>query len=417
MSYTDRTKPPPGFDPEGIEPPPLKDGPASIKGMAVDISGGCNLDCLYCQETAALPRRRPMAPDTFEAAWRFLFPPGQKRVRKEFSIHLGSGEPFLNFPLLKRTAQLVEETQNRENVKIGVYITTNATLLDETTTPWLIDSGWNIKVSFDGPPAVHDKWRVSPGGKGTYTQVEKALTRLVEKIPDRVTVVTVLCPGADPADVFRAIEALGVGRMEMVPVAHFKESLHPSTEDIRNYRTFIMDYAARVLEEGDRKPVPVLHRFNQCVMRLMGYQLGEVFCGAGRNYIGVGPEGDIYPCARFIGQQEFRLGHVATGLDMEAVYAFRKGAGCSFKERDACAACWAAPLCAGPCFAFAEQFGPGDHNPVDFHCDYITATAEAAVFLVNRLRETAPERLLDFLPGMDDVFTNIPEKRAKKTSF
>ena len=65
MSYTDRTKPPPGFDPEGIEPPPLKEGPGSIKGMAVDISGGCNLDCRYCQETAALPKRHPMAPDTY----------------------------------------------------------------------------------------------------------------------------------------------------------------------------------------------------------------------------------------------------------------------------------------------------------------------------------------------------------------
>jgi len=64
-----------------------------------------------------------------------------------------------------------------------------------------------------------------------------------------------------------------------------------------------------------------------------------------------------------------------------------------------------------PCFAFAEQFGPGDHNPVDFHCEYITATAEAAVFLVNRLRETAPERLLDFLPGMEGLFE--PNERTE----
>lgn len=416
MSSTEtrRKNPPPGFDPQFITPPLLKEGAVwTVRSLAIDAAGRCNMACRYCAEPITMPKRGPMSPETLDAAWKFLFPDGVKAISPEalknqmVSFHVGTGEPFLNFSLLQKLGKMVEQARSEGVENLHVFLTTNSTLLDEEIMDWLIASSWHVKISLDGPAAIHDKWRVFPGGEGTYDRTARAVTYMAEKIPDRLAVFAVLCRSTDPAEAFDAIEKLGVRLVDMLPVAHTDESIKLGPEDIENYRKFIATYAARFLEDEDTdgietKPPPVINIFKQCMVRLMGYQTARINCGAGRNYLAVGPGGDLYPCGRFIGVEGYRLGHVNTGLEPGAA-AFQEGAGRSYEKREACSQCWAAPLCAGPCFACAEMFGPGHGHPIDYHCDYMLTTAEAAVSLVNRLREQDPERLLLFLPSINDV--------------
>jgi uncharacterized protein len=407
-----RKTPPPGFEPQYITPPPLKDGPRQILSLALDAAGRCNLACRYCAETVTLPKRGPMSAHTLDAAWRFLFPGGaepitQAKLRKDsFSIHMGSGEPLLNLPLLKKLAAMLEQARSAGNEIPGVFLVTNGTLLDEEIMEWLIASGWNVKLSLDGPAAIHDRWRVLPGGEGTHHRVVKAVAYMAERMPGRFSVCAVLCRGNDPAAVFSAIERLGVRQIDMVPVASVNDSIKPGSEDIENYRKFVIDYAARFLEDegmnSNTASPPALTVFNQCMLRLMGYKLSRIYCSAGRSYLGVGPNGGLYPCTRFVGVDRYRLGHLDTGLDPGAAEAFRNGPGRPYERRESCTQCWAAPLCGGPCFACAEMFGPGSGEPIDFHCAYLLATAEAALSLFNRLREQNPERLLPFMSQSSD---------------
>lgn len=382
--------PPPGFDPAEVAPPPLGEGPWRIHSLALDVAGRCNLACRYCAEAATQPRRPPMTLETLEAAWRLLFPDG--RPHPGTSLRLGSGEPLLNLPLLHRLAELIT-TRGAPDAP-AVFLTTNGTLLDETTAAWLAETGWHIKLSLDGPAAIHDRWRVQPDGRGSYTQVAKALRLLVGRIPERLSVTAVLCRGADPAEVFAGIAALGVQRIELVPVAHHDPAVGPGREDIARYIAFVEDYARRYLAGG---ALPTLVRWAGRVARVMGYDNSRVSCGAGRVFLGVGPEGALYPCFRFIGVERYRLGHLATGPEARAVAAFAAGAGRPYEQREPCRACWAAPLCGGPCMACAELFGGG--APLPLHCAYVRAEARAAVWLVTQLQARDPARLLPFLPG------------------
>jgi len=349
--------------------------------------------CRYCAESATQPRRENMSTETLEAAWQFLLPDGVPT--KGMSIRLGSGEPLLGFSLMQK---LREMPQN-----IPVFLTTNGTLINDEIMEWLITSGWNVKISLDGPESIQDKWRVLPGGAGTYRHISRVVTHLAGVIPDRFSVTAVLCRGTDPAEAFEGIERLGVRRIELVPAVHKSESIAPGPEDVERYRNFVRDYADRYLESGDDHLPPELARFKQRVLRLMGYNLLRIPCAGGRDFFGVGPEGDLYPCFRFIGVESYRLGHIRTGLDKQAVLAFQKGAGRPYEQRTPCRDCWAAPLCAGPCFACAEMFGPGDGQPIPGHCQYVLADSEAAVYLVNQLKEKNIERLLTFLPALPDI--------------
>jgi len=387
---------PRGFDPHDLEPPPLGPGPFPVSAVALDVSGRCNLACRYCAEAMTMPPRPAMSRRTLDAAWRLLGTPGQKR--HGCSVRLGSGEPLLAFPLLCRLRELIERaSRGRAEDRPDVFLTTNGTLIDRARAAWLADSGWHVKISLDGPAAIQDRWRVDRGGEGTFDRVAAAVADLAQRMPSRLSVTAVLCRGTDPGEVFESVAALGVRRIELVPVAHHDPDVLPEPGDVQRYRRFVARYARRRAEPAPGNEPPALVRFENRLRRVMGYDLRRVSCGAGREFVGVAPGGDLYPCFRFIGVKRYWIGHVATGLDAAAAGAFCQGPARPYHERTPCAVCWAAPLCGGPCFACAEMFGPAGGHPPPLHCQYVLADAEAAVRLVLRLRRQNPTRLLNLL--------------------
>jgi uncharacterized protein len=383
---------PPDFDPEAVTPPGRPVGPWDVVSLALDVSGSCNLACRYCAEGLTQPRRPPMTDEVLDAAWRFLAPGGTPP--KPCSVRLGSGEPLLNLPLLQRLTWIVEHGAADAP---ALFLTTNGTLLSPRVCEWLAETGWHVKVSLDGPAAVHDLWRVTPTGEGTYHRLVGPVRQLAQQLGDRFSVTAVLCRGADPGGVFAAIADLGVRRIELVPVAAADPAILPDWRDLQRYRRFLDEHVGRLLEEGGAPP-PTLIRLQDRIGAAMGLANSYVGCAAGRAFLGVGPGGELYPCFRFIGLEPYRLGSLETGLDTEAVAAFASRAGRPWDERSACQACWAAPLCGGPCFAVAECFGPGDGEPLGLHCDYVRADSWAAVRVVQELQHAHPERLLAFLP-------------------
>ncbi|MGE5342818.1 MAG: radical SAM protein [Candidatus Omnitrophota bacterium] len=383
--------PPPGFDPESITPPVWQERDWPVSSLALDISGSCNLGCRYCAEGATQPPRHPMSEAVLEQAWRFLLPDG--KAKQEFSIRLGCGEPLLNLSLMKKMAQMVPA--------VSLALTTNGTLIDRETMDWLIDSGWIVKISIDGPEQIHDRWRVMRNGEKTYRHIAEVVTEMARRIPERFSVTAVLCQGTNPAEVFDGLENLGVRRIEMVPVVHRDPSILPGDHELEMYKAFLKHYTDRWVAADEASVPPMLLRFENCMIRLMGYSLVRVSCSAGRGFIGVGPDGDLYPCFRFVGIDQYRIGHLATGLDPERVKAFVDGIGRPYDRRETCRTCWGAPVCTGPCYACAEMFGPGEGQPVPVQCAYTLANIEAAVSLVNTLRESDPEKLLKFLPRIN----------------
>lgn len=396
------SNPPSGFDPDDVAPPLFTEQVWPVTALALDVAGRCNLACRYCAEAATLPRRSPMKMATLDAAVDFLLRNGGQAGN--ISFRLGSGEPLLAFPLLLRLAEHVQK-QNDSGAKRSafVFLTSNGTLIDLEVGKWLAASKWYVKISLDGPANVHDAWRVSPNGIGTFSRIAPMVSYLAERMPERLSVTAVLCRGADPEKVFEAIGALGVIRIELVPVAHHDRSIQPGMADIQLYEAFVQNYVDRYVNQCAEKPLPTLVRLEKYVARVMGYNNSRVSCGAGRSFLAVGPGGDLYPCFRFVGLENYRLGHLSGSLDRESSLSFQLGAGRPYDKRLPCVECWAAPLCGGPCFACSEMFGPGNGHPFELHCAYVLANARSAVQLVNRLRELDPERLLPFLSQIIDI--------------
>src|SRR5512140_1837849 len=124
---------PEDFDPASFAPPPLPEGTWKIRSIALDLSGRCNLACRYCAESATLPKRPPMPVATLAQAWESF---RQVRPASASSVHLGSGQPLLARPLLRRLDEMVK-ADLKDDGAIPVFVTAHGTLLDHAAADWL----------------------------------------------------------------------------------------------------------------------------------------------------------------------------------------------------------------------------------------------------------------------------------------
>jgi uncharacterized protein len=101
-------------------------------------------------------------------------------------------------------------------------------------------------------------------------------------------------------------------------------------------------------------------------------------CGAGNEYIVITPEGDIYPCHQFVGEEKFYMGNVEKGEINEEIKALFQHNRLPDKE---CKDCWARYFCGGGCHANAYH-NSGDISKPDLtSCTMHKKRVEGAIYL------------------------------------
>ena len=74
-----------------------------------------------------------------------------------------------------RRATDLERQYARPEQRVLNTIQTNGTLLTDEWGQFLKAQGFLVGISIDGPPAMHDAYRVDKGGKPTFDRVMKGL--------------------------------------------------------------------------------------------------------------------------------------------------------------------------------------------------------------------------------------------------
>ena len=74
-------------------------------------------------------------------------------------------------------------------------------------------------------------------------------------------------------------------------------------------------------------------------------------CGSGTEYLAVTPWGDLYPCHQFVGDENYKMGNIWSGVTNTELQ--KQFAECNVYAREECRDCWARFYCAGGCAANA----------------------------------------------------------------
>jgi|CXWL01.1.fsa_nt_gi radical SAM protein with 4Fe4S-binding SPASM domain len=117
-------------------------------------------------------------------------------------------------------------------------------------------------------------------------------------------------------------------------------------------------------------------------------------CGAGRGYVAIAPTGGIFPCHRFMGNQEYLMGSIYTGIDRAVAALFW---GNTPMAKPDCSRCWVRNLCAGGCaHEQMKETGRIDLTSED-GCNAMRSLVEMAVYMAFELQKRFPAQFQRFL--------------------
>lgn len=324
--------------------------PSFVKALCLNVAHTCNFTCDYCFAKGG-KYHGPDAIMSKEVAKRAIdFLIENSGSHYNLDIDFFGGEPLMNLDLVKYTVDYARSLEDKYNKHFNFTLTTNGLLLNDETIDYLNENMKNVVLSLDGRPEVHDHFRKTLNGKGSFDIIVPKFQKLVEKRGDKEYYMrgTYTANNLDFTEDIKTYLDLGFKRTSLEPVvgagpyelkdshldklySEYEKLADMMIKSIDDDDKFIFYHYMIDLENG-----PCIHK------RLSG-------CGSGSEYMAVTPTGDLYPCHQFVGNPDFVIGDVFKGVENKDLINEFKSCNCFSKEE--CRSCWASMYCSGGCAA------------------------------------------------------------------
>jgi uncharacterized protein len=332
----------------------------NVEQLILGVTDECNLRCRYCIYSGAYPLFRVHRPRrmSIQTAWAAIdFYLAHSSGQDELLLSFYGGEPLLCLPLLRSAVAHIEAGRGTRRIRYNVN--TNGMALNDSATDFLVEHDFALRVSLDGPEALHDANRVDRSGHGSFRRILGRLKRLKERHPHffrtRVSFLSVIGWPYDIAGARRFFEreATACGaRVEVNAVRPHGTTYfatYPVPKDYHGYRDMEDAYASEMIKKGQAEPF-LAGLFDRTMARIASRPLDEPLeevaypngmCMPGVRRLFVDAAGRFQPCERF--NETVTIGDVDSGYDEKAIDRLIRQyvATC----RSACGGCWARRLC------------------------------------------------------------------------
>jgi uncharacterized protein len=181
----------------------------------------CNLDCSYCyylEKTRLLRQDRPviMLEDLLELYIRQHIEASTEPII-HFSWH--GGEPLLAGLDFYRKAISLQKKWKPIGRTIINGIQTNGTLLDESWVKFFAEENFRLGISMDGPEDLHDQFRRTRDGKGSFQKVLHGYDlALMHGMDPEILCVLNADNVKHPLVIYRYFKKLGAKTMTFLPL-------------------------------------------------------------------------------------------------------------------------------------------------------------------------------------------------------
>lgn len=319
-------------------------------------SGNCNLRCEYCFYYDTMSKREQpsygfMSVETLEAVIRQVL----AFAEGSCTIAYQGGEPTLSgLPFFEKSIEF-QEKYNVNRVKIFNAIQTNGYHLDRKWAEFFVKNHFLVGVSLDGGPKLHDCYRKTPSGKGSFDQIMENI-EMLKKMGVEFNILSVV-HGKTAPNIRRTYEFYRKNHLDYL---QFIACLDPLNEEPGGreysltpeaYGKFLIDLFDLWYQDLREGKQPYIRQFENYISILLG-QMPEScdmrgICGL--QYV-VEADGTVYPCDFYV-LDEYRLGSFVTDT-VEEIDRKREEIGFieeSKKKEAACSGCRYEALCRGGC--------------------------------------------------------------------
>jgi len=352
-----------------------------LKALCLHVSHDCNLRCEYCfaSEGDYNSGRKLMNRDVALKAVDFLV--ANSEGRHNIEIDFFGGEPLMNFDVVKDVVAYGRQIEKTTGKHFYFTITTNGTLLDKEKIDFINENMDNVVISIDGRKEVHDAVRHDRAGHGSYDKIMPLAKELVSGRNGKSYFIrgTFTARNKDFSKDVMHLNDMGFKEISVEPVVgsgsdlYFKESDVP--ELLKEYENLALQYIERISDDRKFR----FYHFNiniydgPCLFKRV------TACGAGYDYLAVSPEGNLYPCHQFVGQDEFVIGNVFTGISNNKMRDDFMKNNILIKEK--CRDCWAKLFCSGGCHANAYFTNGSITQPNELSCTLQKKRIECAIMI------------------------------------
>ncbi len=317
----------------------------------------CNLRCDYCfylkkSKMFADSRDHRMSLDILEELVRQVMTQGGASV----SFGWQGGEPTLmGLPFFQKAVEYQRIYGRSQVVANGLQ--TNGVLIDKKWTRFLKTHNFLVGLSFDGPEPIHDKYRKSESGSGSWKQAAKAAKLMLSNGID-VNAITVLNNYSVefPEEIYGFHKEFGFDHIQFIPCIE-PDPVDPAltapfSVPPQKYGEFlcsVFDLWLKDFKNG--LPNISIRYFDSLLYIYLGHEAPQCDlqkqCGG---YLVIEHNGDVYSCDFFV-EPDWRLGNVKRSRLVDLLNSPKQiqFGSCKAKLASKCQACDWLKLCHGGC--------------------------------------------------------------------
>ncbi len=353
-----------------------------IKAMCLHVAHTCNLDCEYCF-AAQGKYHGERALMTYEVGKRALdFLVENSGTRHNLEVDFFGGEPLMNFEVVKRLVAYARSIEEEKGKHFRFTLTTNGMLIDDDVIDFCNREMDNVVLSLDGRKEVHDRFRKTVGGKGSFDIIVPKFKKLVDERKNGTYYMRGTFTHFNPdftEDIATMLD-LGFDELSMEPVVCPPTDKYALTEEDKQVIYGQYEKLADMMIERRKqgKPFTFYHYMldldgGPCIYkRISG-------CGSGTEYLAVTPTGELYPCHQFVGNRDYLMGDIWHGVTRTDIRdRFKR---CNAYSRKECGDCWARLYCSGGCAANAYNATGDINGTYAYGCDLFKKRIECAIML------------------------------------
>jgi uncharacterized protein len=274
----------------------------------------CNLRCTYCHDWRAGPNQTMK----FSVMARMIASALRDEEHDAVDFVWHGGEPTLLPFSFYEKAMLVQSRFRRSGQVVMNTIQTNGTRLTDSWARFLRDNQFFVGVSLDGPPEIHNRYRIYESGQPSFQDVSATLDRLREYgIPFSVLMVIdedALEVGAKRIfDFFVKMKMNNFGFLAATPVNSAKATPYTFAShyvDPKRMTNFLIKMYDCWKQHGDPS---IKIRELESILRHIQHDRSHSCTLEGNcfgHYYVVEPNGEVAHCELFQGDTRYTLGNI-----------------------------------------------------------------------------------------------------------
>lgn len=345
--------------------------------LTLHLTDNCNMDCSYCIREKC---PKDMSEEVLFKACDLAFSKGTRA-----GLCFFGGEPLLKKELIYKALDYCEKKSEETGIRFDCKMTTNGTLLDEEFLDRAAKANLGIGLSFDG--SAQDVCRIFANGKPTSSVVEEKAKLLLKYIP-KASALATIAPQAVPyyAESVKYLHDLGFKNVSFVIA--YGHKVNWTDSDLDALRVQLEETASYLKELFLNKETFYMSAIDSKISDCIRGRNPAERCHLGTRQMPVTPDGTLYPCTSFIGDEKYILGNVFDGIDEAKVIELAKRSA----TPETCRECDLVKRCTNSC-GCANRMNTGNENQVSpLQCTYERMLIEISDKLGEELYQIDPER-------------------------